>query len=332
MKLVKPLFFLSGAILLILACAVGDNLSPTPAVRVAVETWTVAPFITPRRAQSLIPATLIFLSTSSPTPSPFPDWVTDFSNPILKALNGQRPVFEDAFSRICIDEDKKWKVCSTPEYRQSFIPQMALATARPTLDLQPDLQNGYSLLNKGWFYIIPDSSRNPFYAHIENGALLLKLPEGKEKRDSWVYNPKLIYRNFVLSFDSQFGETQPNDTVRFQFNQTADQSVAFDLSKNQTWTLHWGSHADWQSTSGKYDYFAPEKISIQIIMQGQKCAVYLNNAPLTYLSDCRTGPIAYASPSAVTFHLLAEPGHIATVSIDNVKLWDLDKIPVSSIP
>ena len=114
--------------------------------------------------------------------------------------------------------------------------------------------------------------------------------------------------------------------VRFQFNQTADQSVALDLFKNQTWILHWGPHDDWQSTTGIYDYFAPERITILVIMQGKECAVYLNDAPLTYLSSCRTGSIVYSSPWAVTFHMLGESGHTAAMTIDNVKLWDLDKI------
>jgi hypothetical protein len=26
------------------------------------------------------------------------------------------------------------------------------------------------------------------------------------------------------------------------------------------------------------------------------------------------------------FHLLAEPGHTAVMTIDNVKMWDLDKL------
>ena len=67
-------------------------------------------------------------------------------------------------------------------------------------------------------------------------------------------------------------------------------------------------------------------------MQGKECAVYLNDAPLTYLNNCRTGPIAYASPQAVTFHMLAESGHVAAVTIDNVKLWDLDKIARTTKP
>jgi len=324
MKLVKPFFFFAGAILLTLACGVGDDLSPTLPVNAPVDTLTAPPSITPRRAYTLTPTLQIFPPT--PQVSPFPVWVTNFSNPILLALDGQRPVFEDDFSPICIDEYKKWKVCSTPEQRTLAIPGLVNATARPTLDLQPDLQNGYALLNKGWYYFGPDNPQKPFYAHIDNGTLLLKLPEGKENKDFWVYNPKLTRKNFVLSFDFQFGETQPDDKLRFQFSQTADQSVALDLSKNQTWTIHWGSHSNWQSTTGTFNYFVPERITILIIMQGEKCAVYLNDTPLTYLNNCRTGSIVRASPWAVTFHMLAEPGHIAAATVDNVKLWDLDKV------
>ena len=324
MKLVKPFFFFAGLILLTLACGVGDDLSPTLPVNVPVDTLTEPASITPRRAYTMTPTPQIFIPT--PQESPFPAWVTNFSNPILVALGNQHPVFEDDFSPICINEYKKWKVCSTPEQRTLSIPELVHATARPTLDLQPDLQNGYALLNKGWYYFGPDNSQKPFYAHIDDGTLLLELPEGKENKDFWVYNPQLTRRNFVLSLDFQFKETQPDDMVRFQFNQTADQSVALDLSKNQTWTLHWGSRANWQFVRGTYDYFAPERITILIVMKGKECAVYLNNDPLTYLNNCRTGSIVRASPWAVTFHMLAEPGHIAAVTLDNVKLWDLDKV------
>lgn len=106
--------------------------------------------------------------------------------------------------------------------------------------------------------------------------------------------------------------------------------MALDLTKNQTWTIHWGPHADWQSATGAFSYFPPERITVLIIVQGEECAVYLNDAPLTYLRYCRTEPIAYASPWAVKFHMLAEPGDVAAVTIDNVKLWDLDKI--STLP
>ncbi|MBK9207648.1 MAG: hypothetical protein IPL71_04840 [Anaerolineales bacterium] len=187
-------------------------------------------------------------------------------------------------------------------------------------------------LNRGWFYFIPGSRRGPFYAHLQEGTLIMQLPAENENKDYWVYNPKLIRKNFVLNFDFQFEETQPEDTVRVQFDQTIDRSVALDLSKNQTWALHWGSRDNWQSQTGTFDYLAPERITILIVMHGEQCAVYLNDDPLTYLDNCRTDATVRSSPWAVTFHILADPGHIAAASIDNLRLWDLDKIPNLAAP
>jgi hypothetical protein len=326
MKLFKFLPFSLGVMLFILACGIGNVLTPTPPVDAPIQTTAMSSVMTPRRART--PTRVLPLIPITPPSTPFPVWVADFSNPILASVSNQRPAFEDDFSPICVSEDKKeWKVCSGPEWRKIFGPEMVLATARPTLDLQPDLQNGYTILNKGWFFVDPDSPRNPLYVRIENGELLIELPKGKEKKDLWVYNPKLISKNFVLKLNLQFRETQPGDVVRFQFNQTADESMALDLTKDQTWTIYWGPQDDWQSRSGTFSYFPPEPISVQIILQGLDCAVYLNDNPLVYVNNCRNEPVAYASPSAVKFHLLTDSGHPAVVAIDNVKLWDLDEIP-----
>jgi len=192
---------------------------------------------------------------------------------------------------------------------------------------RPDFHDEFTQLNRGWFYFISGNRRGPFYAHLQDGTLFLKLPEGREDRDSMVYNPRLIRKNFVLSLDFQFEPTQPPDSVRFQFSQRADQSVALDVFKNKTWELHWGLHNNWQSKTGTYDYLAPERIIILIIIRGDECAVYLNNDPLTYVSNCRSSAIVRSVPWAVTFHVLAAPGHDAVVSFDNLRLWDLDKLP-----
>jgi hypothetical protein len=278
MKLVKPLFFLISAFIFTLACGAVSDILPASSVNAPTEILTELSSVTPEPTYTAIPTPVVVFST--PQALPFPAWVTDFSDPILAAVD----------------------------------------------DRQPDFHDEFSLLNRGWFYFIPGSLRNPFYAHLQDGTLLMKLPAENENKDYWVYNPKLIRKNFVLSFDFQFEETQPSDTVRFQFDQTADQSLALDLSKNQTWTLHWGSRNNWQSTTGTFDYLPPERIAILIIVREDKCAVYLNDAPLTYLSNCRNGAVVRSSPWAVTFHMLADPGHTAAVTIDNVKLWDLDKI------
>lgn len=279
----KNLFLFLITITLTLACAMGDLSTDystgTPTVKV-----TDLPDKTPSSIRTLIPTPVVLFST--PQALPFPAWVTDFSDPILSALDGRRPDFHDEFTS----------------------------------------------LNRGWFYFIPGSRRGPFYAHLQEGTLIMQLPAENENKDYWVYNPKLIRKNFVLNFDFQFEETQPEDTVRVQFDQTIDRSVALDLSKGQTWALHWGSRDNWQSQTGTFDYLAPERITILIVMHGEQCAVYLNDDPLTYLDNCRTDATVRSSPWAVTFHMLADPGHIAAASIDNLRLWDLDKIPNLAAP
>lgn len=335
MKFAKSLFLSAIIILTVLACGLGDDLSTPLPVNSPVATWTISPSVIPRQPRTPTPTPIILF----PTPiaaTTFPAWVTDFSDPILAALAGQRPVFEDDFPEVCIDEDKKWQVCSPPEQRtyyqsnesnRSSLSELPLATARPTLDLQPDLQNGYFLLNKGWFYVIPDSLKNPFYARIDYGALVLNLPEGKERKDFWVYNPHFLQRNFVLQFDLEFYETQPEDTFRFQFEQGRDESFAFDLTKNKTWTFHWGARDDWQSRTGVYENLSVEPIGVLVIAQDGNCAVYLDNTPLGYFENCRTDASIKPSPQSATFHILGEPGHSAVITIDNVRMWDLDQIP-----
>lgn len=191
---------------------------------------------------------------------------------------------------------------------------------------KPDFQDEFTQqLNRGWFYFMSGSRRGPFYAHLQDGTLLVRLPEGDEKRDSMVYNPGLMRENFVMSLDFQFEPTQPADAVRFEFSQSADQSVALDLFKNKTWGLHWGHHNNWGSQTGAYDYLSPERIIILIIMRGHECAVYLNNEPLAYVSDCRTEAVVGSVPWGVSFHVLAAPGHAAVASFDNLRLWDLNE-------
>lgn len=314
-------------ILLALACTTVNVLTPAP-----VNTPTPGlEVIIPYPMQTARPAPT---NTPTPpsvyTPAVFPPWVADFSDPLLRRLQFQRASFGDDFPPICIDEFKEWKVCSTPEQRLNYqYPLSSLVTSipRPTLDLQPDLQLGYSLLNSGWFFVVPESKKNPFYAHIDSGTLVLKLPEGKENKDLWVYNPHLMARNFVLQFDLEFGDTQPDDAFKFQFEQAGGEFFALDLTKNKDWAFHWGAGENEQSRTGAYEYFSVAQVRVLIIARDNQCAVYLNNVPLDYFENCRTGVAQKITPKSTTFHILGKPGYSSTLMIDNVQIWDLDKVP-----
>jgi hypothetical protein len=176
-------------------------------------------------------------------------------------------------------------------------------------------------LNHGWFYFLPGSRRNPFQAHIEYETLWVELPRADERRDAWVYNPKLSRDDFVLTFDFQFEETQPPDHARFQFDQSPEHSVMFDVIKDRTWRLRWGLGPD--TLQGSFDYFPPERIPVTIIMKGPACAVILNDTPVVYVEHCRPGSMVRSVPWAVSFHVVSQPRYPAAVTIDSIKLWEL---------
>jgi hypothetical protein len=187
----------------------------------------------------------------------------------------------------------------------------------------PDFQDDFSL-NRRWLNVKSGDVR-PIYAETHDGMLFLKLPE--KTRDSILYNPEINRRNFVLTGDLRFNHDQPDDTVRFQFDRSPDQSVALDLSNNRNWKFHWGFQDDRRSMAGIYEHFPPEQIPVTIIMQGAQCAVYFNNDPLMYLSNCRASPTFQSHVWVASFRLLGNTGRAITVNFDNLKLWDLDKIP-----
>ncbi|MBI3165304.1 MAG: hypothetical protein HYZ24_11525 [Chloroflexi bacterium] len=247
--------------------------------------------------------------TATLTSAHIPVWVVEFSDPILVALKGRVPDFQDDFSPACIYYYHRLETCPPEDEYSNFEVQFAI-------------------LNQGWFYQNPENHSRPFYVQFENEMLSIKLPEGKEKQDSMVYNPYLIRENFVMNFDLHFGPTQPEDAARFEFGQSADQSVALDIFKNETWALHWGNIQNWETHNGAYDAFPPERLNITLIMLDTKCAVILNNLPLDYVENCRPGPMTRSSPWAVSFHLLGSYGREAAIFIDNVKLWDLDKVNI----
>lgn len=319
-------FLLANLILFTLSCTTFSVFIPTP-VNTPMELTVIIPY--PIQTSHPTPTNTPVPERIFSTPAVSPPWVAEFSDPIIAIIDDLRPNFQDDFPPVCVDEYKDWKICSTPEqrlYYQSPLSELVLVTPRATLDLQPDLQNGYALLNKGWFFIVPDSAKNPFYAHINNGALLLELPEGKETKNIWVYSPHLLVRNFVLQFDLEFGETQPKDLFRFQFEQAGGERFALDLTKDKTWTFHWGTGENAQTHTGMYDYLAFPRVRVLIIAQREQCAVYLNNVPLDYVKDCRIDPNQKITLRSVTFHILAEPGHPSMLWIDNVLMWDLEKL------
>ncbi len=223
---------------------------------------------------------------------------------------------------------------STPEpLTQSTPPAWLAEFAEPILvkaaNSYPSFQDDFTAqLNQGWFYLIEDNALKPYFAHLEEDALILRLPDGLERRDSMVYSPHLARRNFVLSLDFKFGKTEPNDIFRIEFKPSADQFINVDLSKNETTSIFWNLHNHWESSAGTYDQFGPALVPVVLIMNDDQCALFINHDPLGYLSECRSGGLLQPVHQALSLHLLSTTGNPATITVDNVKFWDLDKLLV----
>lgn len=248
----------------------------------------------------------------------------DLSQPSPTSMSFEAPIELQTIPPL-----SSWTAIPTPistDMTAEPIPAWVADFANPilieTADRRPNFQDDFSRY-RGWLLML-SNVKGSFYAELQDGMLLLKLPERTE--DSFVYNPKINRRNFVLTLDLRFYHDQPNDRVRFQFDQSMDQSVVLDLSNNRNWGFRWGPEGNRQSISGIYQHFPPEHIPVTIIMLGTQCAVYLNHDPLVYSESCRENPIPQSKVGTVTFHLLRDNANAVVVNFDNVKLWDLDKI------
>lgn len=185
-------------------------------------------------------------------------------------------------------------------------------------DRRPDFQDDFSI-HRGWLNVMTGSE--PVLAKRYDGMLFLNLPE--RTKDSIFYNPKLNRKNFVLTLDLRFYHDQPYDTIRFQFDGGTNQAVRLDLSNNRNWKFQWGDPGNPQFASGIHEHFPPEHIPVTVIMRGSQCAVYLNNDPLVYSDACGIGQSNWSA----SFHLIRDTGEAVVINLDNLKLWDLDKIP-----
>lgn len=210
--------------------------------------------------------------------------------------------------------------------KETPIPEWVTEFADPVLtavaDRKPHFQDDFSIY-RGWRSVMSEVE-GYMTAERDDGMLFLRLPERTE--DSFVYNPRLNHTNFVLTLDLRFSHNLPEDTVRFQFDQFPDQSIILDLTNNNKWKFQWGTQDNLQSTSGVFEQFPPDHLPVTFILRGTECAVFLNDDPLVYSSNCRTAPTTQSQEWTVAFRLLRDSSRAVVVNFDNLKLWDLDRI------
>jgi hypothetical protein len=178
-------------------------------------------------------------------------------------------------------------------------------------DQPPRFQDDFSYsYGKGWYSLDPKDLWT-----IDGGVLLVKAPSC-----GFIENLALIYPNFVLQVDlpGNYGEVvfhgTRNGYGRYSFN-VLGQGTTLE------WSFGFISDKYEKRQDGKQQFGNLVKTSsagditqVIIIKKDSEAAFYLNEIPLAYLDD----PFLDAPIYGVRLNC---------GKFDNVKFWDLDKIP-----
>jgi hypothetical protein len=204
---------------------------------------------------------------------------------------------------------------SIPTWITNFAEPILQITDKRTADFQDD----FSQNHHGWKYI-PYGGSKPLPATLQNGVLSMAVTStDTEQAQGWVEHPYLAGKDFILSFDFNIDQSNPQDHLTIiWFAKTS--FVTLSLQPNDTWALgKTTSTIDW----GSYNYNSSAQNSVLIIAKDFECGIYVNNAAIAHLNGCRDNN----SGRAIWISLCVVAGrHTAVMNIDNVKIWNLDKI------
>ena len=148
----------------------------------------------------------------------------------------------------------------------------------------------------------------------------MKLADGELNFVCTAERTKMAYIDFVLEFDTRFLQGSPDNST---FSIYYRKNYSFQIQIDGSLTLNWftdppihipGKAQTNQSTN-----------HILIIAKGNRYAFYINNNPIYYVEDTH-----YFTREAISFW--ASPGplnktYYAKVALDNLEIWDLEKIP-----
>jgi hypothetical protein len=242
--------------------------------------------------------------TSSPTPTatPIPAWVTDFAEPILKAIENQPPKFQDNFS----DPNSNWIV------------------GKQTMNLPPEGE----VTNPGMYQDGETGYLNGEYFTI-----------AAPKTCIGGFNSRVgVYQDFVAEFDVRFISGSEGDWEFHFHSQSAPHSEVYALNliintdylefqksavgaSPETWGIG--------RTPGGEMEGGLESNHIVLIVRGTEMAVYANGMPVLHILDTPYSEKSTTGEfSLVTCHMGNDPaGEPVEARWDNLKLWDISNLP-----
>jgi hypothetical protein len=136
------------------------------------------------------------------------------------------------------------------------------------------------------------------------------------------------FSNFVLQVDAMLHpryELQCGSRIGWRYAQE-DGGEEFRLFRDGSWlldTCEGGGCATLASGEGTVNWENP--ISITMMVNGTEFAIYLNDIPVTYINTLEQRP---GKDIILSLRSWGGSGFVAaSLEYDNLKVWDLDKIP-----
>lgn len=229
--------------------------------------------------------------TENPTPTPesLPYGLKGFSETILAAVNDRPPDFEDDFSQV------------KPGWQQELY--------------DPD-SDSWGCLN---------TNTEDIQMVITDGTMKLPVKDGCII--TFASHPDMEYANFFLQVDVDFSEIDFSITVGWNI-ENDDSGVFYnEFQINKTnWTLNTARGGNnWiEQKSGEVSVDDSKPFTLTLIQKDKVSVIFLDAVPLTYYYD-ETDVMGIFS---VHFMVVGDGNNIftQTLELDNIKVWDLDKI------
>jgi hypothetical protein len=234
--------------------------------------------IPPTATATPIPPTATATTRPSPTATPLPAWIKDFSAPILNALANRPADIQDDFSKGQLN----WN----------------LSTYNPGVDCSKTTET------------------------ISNGRLQLKT--GPDMGCYAQANHNIDLSNYVLQLDVDLSRLSPEYKASIILK-----SQNLTLRSDGTWgVVSCPFQSCFFSEQGKVALDLAHPVTVMLISFGGRYAFYVNGVPVHYSER------SVISTDGLRLDVAGEGGTPSSNNIgefDNLKIWDLYKIDLSSV-
>ena len=197
---------------------------------------------------------------------------------------------------------------------------------------QPDFSEDFSQVDPQWAYSTYELHSDESCSNTDGAQLSIKTGVARcgvdsNCRQGILFHPAMQnYENFVVQADVDFNQTSGN--MGFQMFFPTEREVALDLTSSGSWSLSAGEPGDdsnFDRVDGRIEFDPSEPVTFTMINKDSTVFYYINSTLLVSYSL----PEIFYGPVHVHFNLFSESPNLPegeAFEVDNVKVWDLDRL------